>query len=316
MLDAFHQARRTGAVDAIKQYFDADAVEYSPGGTTLMLARRLQRPPSRPTSTLIRHVKFLTPDSAVAIALWRSAEAKTPEETGIRDIFMVRKDGTWKIVGMRSAFVQSPAAAAPRTEGRDPSQESLTAEERAAGWQSLFDGKTMDGWVTMTGKAVLPPSWRIADGCLVTAPIPMVMALRTRREYREFELAFEWMVSAKGNSGVKYRLFAAELWANGEGGDAAGFEYQIADDEGDPGAIKDPRQKSGALYGVTPVSRPAARPPGSWNQSRIIVGKATAEHWLNGEKVAETPIDVPFASPITLQHHNSEVRFRNLKIRE
>jgi hypothetical protein len=115
---------------------------------------------------------------------------------------------------------------------------------------------------------------------------------------------------------VKYRLFAAELWANGEGGDAAGFEYQVADDEGDAGALRDPRQRSGAFYGVTPISRSAARPAGAWNESRIVVSKERVEHWLNGEKVAETGVDVSFPSPIALQHHNSEVRFRKMRIRE
>ena len=144
------------------------------------------------------------------------------------------------------------------------------------------------------------------------------MSLRTRREYETFEFSFEWMAAKNANSGVKYRLFSVETWEwnNGMNGDATGLEYQLADDDGDPGARRDRRQKSGALYGIVPVSDPAARAAGSWNQSVIRVLKDRVEHWLNGKKVVEYGIDVSFASPIVLQHHNSEVRFRNLKIRE
>jgi hypothetical protein len=41
-----------------------------------------------------------------------------------------------------------------------------------------------------------------------------------------------------------------------------GFEYQIADDEGDPGARSDPKQRSGALSALTPVERSVAKPLG------------------------------------------------------
>jgi hypothetical protein len=89
----------------------------------------------------------------------------------------------------------------------------------------------------------------------------------------------------------------------------------MADDAGDPGARIDHKQKSGALYGVVAVTKPSARPAGEWNDSRLVVAQDHAEHWLNGVMTARYPIDVPFDSPILLQHHASEVRFRNIRIR-
>ncbi|MGD9647121.1 MAG: hypothetical protein AB7U73_15530, partial [Pirellulales bacterium] len=40
----------------------------------------------------------------------------------------------------------------------------LSEEERAAGWQLLFNGRDHDGWICNTGK---PIATSIDDGCLV-----------------------------------------------------------------------------------------------------------------------------------------------------
>lgn len=94
-----------------------------------------------------------------------------------------------------------------------------------------------------------------------------------------------------------------------------GPEYQIADHDGDPGAKVDPAQRSGALYGAIPLEISAAKPVGEWNDARIIVASDHVEHWLNGAMTAKYDIDLPFASAIALQHHTTEVRFRNIRLR-
>ena len=182
----------------------------------------------------------------------------------------------------------------------------LTPDERAEGWISLFDGKSFRNWTDSSGGE--PPSvWRVSGGALATVPTRTEpQSLRTLQEFMHFDLRFEWMARENANSGLMYRFF---------GKTAAAMEYQIADDNGDPGAKVDSRQRSGALYGVTPVEKSVARPAGEWNDARIRVTVERIEHWLNGVKTADYPVDVPFASPIALQHHFSEVRFRNLRIR-
>ena len=77
-----------------------------------------------------------------------------------------------------------------------------------------------------------------------------------------------------------------------------------------------------------------AKKPGEWNQSRIVINKGKAEHWLNGEKVVqydmnsdewkakvlgskfkEWPIfGVARRGHIAIQQHGAKVAFRNLKI--
>ncbi len=94
--------------------------------------------------------------------------------------------------------------------------------------------------------------------------------LLTRRRYLSYELRFEWAAATESNSGVKYRLLTFDR-LGGRSAEPLGPEYQIADDNGDPGAKVDARQRSGALYSVIPVEKPAAKPLGEWNERRIVV---------------------------------------------
>lgn len=188
------------------------------------------------------------------------------------------------------------------------------------GWQSLFDGKTTNGWLEVTGLP-FPDTWTVEDGCLKTRMHPdSFQDIRTVKTYRLFEFDFDWKMSPGGNSGVKYRLAKTDRWHSrtGEGfhARARGAEYQIADDESNPDVKGNPTKMTGALYDHQgPASKPA-KPVGQWNQSRIVVEPHRVQHWLNGEKVVEYPVDTVIESPISLQHHDSVVWFRALRIRE
>ena len=57
------------------------------------------------------------------------------------------------------ACLLQPAA----SHGGEPN--TLTAAERAAGWQLLFDGKTTGGWRGF-GSTVCPDGWQVRDGAL------------------------------------------------------------------------------------------------------------------------------------------------------
>lgn len=247
-------------------------------------------PRGRDRSEFVVSVYEPEADRAVAASVWRDGA-----EAGMADYTLAREGGRWKIVTSRDGFL--PAAG------------QFAAAGLGAEWEPLFDGKSFSGWETVAGGAV-PGAWRIDDGCLVTVAGEGAVSLRTRRAFAAFEMEWEWKVAAGANSGVKYRLYAVR-----SGVDAVGMEYQLADGDGDPGARVDPEQRSGALYGVTAMERSGARPVGAWNTSRILVARDHVEHWLNGVKTAQYPVDLPFASPISLQHHRSEVRFRNLRIR-
>lgn len=312
----YMRAVRTGG-PAQLEFLSNDARFFSSGGASLDRAFLTagSRPAAKTRSNLIRHIHFPRPGVALAIVIWRDASAKPPFDAGMADYTLVREDGKWKIAVARQGYLPSPDSVRMPAETTVPGDGSLSAEERAGGWESLFDGKTSNGWIAMSGSKELPGAWRIDDGSLVTVAGERPMALRTQRKFESFELAFEWKMSVGGNSGVKYRLFAVALSPDGSYGDAEGYEYQLADDDGDAGARVDRKQLSGSLYGVTPVNKSAARPVGEWNQSRVLVATDHVEHWLNGVQTARYELDVAVASPIALQHHSSEVRFRNLRIR-
>ncbi|MCG3128683.1 MAG: hypothetical protein CHACPFDD_03573 [Phycisphaerae bacterium] len=67
-----------------------------------------------------------------------------------------------------------------------------------AGWISLFDGKSLDGW-----KSVGPAKWEVRDGSLVTSGGRGY--LHTTGTYRDVEFRAKVRVSKGGNSGVFIR---------------------------------------------------------------------------------------------------------------
>ena len=187
--------------------------------------------------------------------------------------------------------------------GAEPNQ--LTAAERAAGWRLLFDGRTTNGWLEITGKPFPANSWTIENGCLKAIPRKDgFQDIRTVDTFREFELEFDWMLKADGNSGVKYLVQKVDEWVNKEGRQARarGLEYQLADNR-NADAASDPSRVAGSLYSViAPVPKIAPR-IAEFNHSRLVVRGGTVEHWLNGTRVVRFEIAAP-----EVQKHLRELR--------
>jgi hypothetical protein len=203
---------------------------------------------------------------------------------------------------------------------------ALTAEEKAAGWKLLFDGKSLAGWRSY--KSETPPTgWRADNGVLIRDGEGG--DLMTAEQYGDFELRFEWKVTANGNSGVIYRIATTEEfpWQTGP-------EYQILHNQGHRDG-KAPITSAASNYAVNPPTKDLTRPVGEWNEGRLVARGNHVEHWLNGEKVVEYEIDSPdwlervkaskFAKLanygrikrgyIALQDHGDVVSYRNIKIR-
>jgi hypothetical protein len=212
----------------------------------------------------------------------------------------------------------------------DQRPNTLTEQEKAAGWKLLFDGKTADGWRAYRGKK-MPDKWHVVDGALVFTPQSGNEGgdIVTTDEYDSFELAFEWKISSGGNSGVMYRVSEDEAAPY-----MTGPEYQILDNAKHPDG-KSKLTSAASCYALYAPAKDATRPVGEWNKGRIVVKGNHVEHWLNGEKV----VAYEFGSDdwnqrvqaskfkewakfgkepkghIDLQDHGDEVAYRSLKIR-
>jgi hypothetical protein len=204
----------------------------------------------------------------------------------------------------------------------------LTAAEKKAGWQLLFDGKTMAGWRPYAKKPA--GGWEVVDGTLHAIAKVKGSEIITEKKFKDFELSWDWKVPEKGNNGVKY--FVTE-----ERPKAPGPEYQMIDDHGHPDGLRGGLHQTAAFYDVLP---PAAdkplKTPGEWNNSKIVARGQHVEHWLNGKKVLEFELDSPevkaglakskfpknegfgehIEGHIMLTYHQDDCWFKNIKIRE
>ncbi|WP_276479696.1 3-keto-disaccharide hydrolase [Paraflavitalea pollutisoli] len=205
----------------------------------------------------------------------------------------------------------------------------LSAAEKKAGWQLLFDGKSTTGWRPYRNQA--SEGWEVKDGQLrcKEGKLDHRSDLITAGQYDNYELVFDWKIEKGFNSGVIYRV---------EEGDRASYEtgpeYQLIDDDGYPEKLED-WQKSGSDYAMHPPAVIAANPQGQYNHSRIVVNGAHVEHWLNGKKVVDFNLwtsewealkakskwkDAKLygmikKGNIALQDHGGGVWFKNIKLR-
>jgi hypothetical protein len=213
--------------------------------------------------------------------------------------------------------------------GSKPVPNTLTAAENAAGWQLLFDGKSLDAWRGYKHETLPEAGWEIKDGALRTVAKVKGVELITRKKFNDFEFTWEWRVAPGGNNGVKYLVTE-------ERPESPGHEYQMIDDAGYPGQLG-PNHLTADFYDVLPAAADKPiRPPGEWNTSRIVVRGARVEHWLNGKNVLTYELGSAavkagvekskfkghpgfgekIAGHIMLTYHQDECWYRNLKIRE
>lgn len=221
---------------------------------------------------------------------------------------------------------------------------SVRAEERPhnqapEGFTNLFDGKTLDGWrgrketYSPYEEAKLSPEERAAKQAdwnadkakhwSVDAAKGEIVSdghgvyLTTNKDYGDFEFYVDWlMVSHNGDSGIYLRSVPqVQVW-----------------DPDNPREVKNGADKgSGALWndnadnpGKWPLVR-ADNPVGQWNTFRIKMIGSRVWVWLNGKQTVDGQIldnyydrtrPVRPRGPIELQTHGSEIRFRDIYIRE
>ena len=237
-------------------------------------------------------------------------------------------------------LVLAAAALACEARADDSGTRQLAPSEIEAGWRLLWDGRTTQGWRSVSGPAFPARGWRIRDGVLTSLPpeggLPSGGDIITVDRYSDFELKADFKVTPGANSGIKIFVDPEK---NRVPGVSIGLEYQILDDalNADAKAGRDGNRTLGSLYDLYPPAldkRPS--PIGDWNTARIISLGPRVEHWLNGRKVLEYTRFTPefrervmqskfrtvpgfgelHTGHILLQHHGDEVSFRNIMLRE
>jgi len=190
-----------------------------------------------------------------------------------------------------------------------------------AGFVSLFDGKTLNGWKLVGGHG---PGYVVRDGKIV-CPAEGGGNLFTEREFGNFVFRFEFRLTAGANNGVGVRAPYE--------GDAAyqGMEIQILDD-GDEmykGKIR-PEQYHGSVYDVIPARTGYRKPVGEWNEEEILAEGRRIQVTLNGVIILSADLDMVKEAAVLARHpglgrraghigflgHGSLVEFRNIRVRE
>jgi hypothetical protein len=213
-----------------------------------------------------------------------------------------------------------------------PANNTLTARQKAEGWQLLFDGQDFNGWHNFKHDGVRP-GWQVKDGTLACVDPKEAGDIVTTGKYEWFELQLDYNISEAGNSGIMYHVTDAggAVWATGP-------EFQLEDNK----EARDPI-RCGWLYALyqppidpkTGKTLDATKPVGEWNHIRLLISPTKCEHDVNGVKYFDYILNSPdfkarvakskfahmkgFAkSPdgfIALQGDHGSVAFRNIKIR-
>lgn len=204
----------------------------------------------------------------------------------------------------------------------------LTAQEKADGWQLLFNGKDMSQWRTFKQPTV-QEKWQIEDGA-ITLTAGGGGDLISKKSYKNFELTLDWKIAEAGNSGI---LILAD--EKGKYIYSHAPEIQILDNERHPDN-KLATHLSGSLYDMIASPVASHKKAGQWNSTKIRLENSALTVWQNDVQTAKVMIGSDewnsliakskFASwpdfaaakegHLGLQDHGDKVWFKNIKIKE
>ena len=205
----------------------------------------------------------------------------------------------------------------------------IDAGKAPKGFVHMFNGKDLTGWkgvpkspydnpeeraelspedlakVQAEANALMQEHWKVEDGVLHYDG--KGFSLATDRDYADFEMLVDWKIEELGDSGIYVRgapqvqIWDPAKWPQGSGG--------LYNNEKNP---KDPLVC-------------ADNPIGEWNTFRIKMVGERVTVYLNDELVVDNVVlenywnrDIPIwpSGQIELQHHGSDLWFKNIFIRE
>jgi len=209
---------------------------------------------------------------------------------------------------------------------------SITAKEKADGWELLFDGRSLEKWkgYNLKGNAI-PATWQAVNGEIIGRGKDNLI---TKEKYSNFDLSLEFKLTEAANSGIfyfvqeipdlpiyqsapEYQLVDNQTYLNTQGGDfmhkhLTGDAFNLYDGVINPAIMQE-----------------------KWYNARIKVENGKVEHWLNGkmcikydcnssewkELVTNSNFNKDYFAATTtghigLQGWGNDIKFRNIKIKK
>jgi hypothetical protein len=203
------------------------------------------------------------------------------------------------------------------------------------GFVALYNGKNLDGWrggdtqdhrkylaMAPDVRAKQDADWLADVNLHWRADGPELVNdgkgrfLTTIKEYGDFELLVDYKALPLGDSGIYLRgVPQVQIW-----------------DHTNPAEFKNGADKgSGGLWNNSPGAPGkdplvlADKPFGEWNHFRIIMKGNRVTVWLNDKLTVDNAVlenyydrktDIPASGPIQLQTHGSEIRWKNIYVKE
>ena len=189
-------------------------------------------------------------------------------------------------------------------------------------WTPLFDGKTLEGWRQLGGKA----KYQVEGDTIVGTSVPNTpnSFLCTLKHYGDFVLQYEFKIDGRLNSGVQIRSHSLPEYQNGR---VHGYQIEIDPDmerkrlwtagiyeEGRRGWLNDLQDNDAARE---------AFKPNQWNRIKVRAVGDSIKTWLNGVPAANLVDSMTLSGFIGLQVHGVgnrteplQVAWRKLRIKE
>ncbi|MEM7263944.1 MAG: family 16 glycoside hydrolase, partial [Planctomycetota bacterium] len=192
---------------------------------------------------------------------------------------------------------------------------------RETGFRSLFDGKSLDGWVNVNGAL---STWQVKDADTIACSGIPTGVLRTERQYENFILELEYRhLRTGGNAGVF--VWSDPLTARGQPFTRS-VEVQVLDGrEGDwftsdgdifpiHGSTMTPENGRGGSRAFPTEKR--AHPSPEWNHYRIECMNGRISLAVNGKVVTRGRDCRPRKGYVCLESEGSPVEFRHVRLKE
>jgi hypothetical protein len=209
-----------------------------------------------------------------------------------------------------------------------PGPRLALGDDDAAGWASLFDGKSLDGWTVRGGFA----SYKVEDGVIVGTTVEgSPNTFLCRGDLKDFVLELEVKCDPRLNSGVQVRSHVYDQdgpdpidpQKKRKAGVVYGPQCEIARREtGTAGRFYDESRRDRWICEIKPEAQGAFKDEG-WNRYRIVVQGNRYRSWVNGVPSTDFTDDVDQRGFIGLQVHGIakgegpyQVRWRNLRLKE